>query len=295
MLKVGAVAILGQPNVGKSTLLNQILGESVSLVTHKSHTTQENVLGVYTTETGQAIFVDTPGFQSRQASVVAHYMDKQIRSSFAMANVLLYLVDARGNLSRDRERLLELSGYNNPLVVVMNKRDLVTQEQCVLMATKIQDCAQPEAIFSVSAMKGEQVPELLTFLEKLLPEASEYWYPPEVKTNKDLRYRLGQCLRSGLLHYLHQEVPYQCAVTIESWVPQGNCEHIHALIVVAKPQQKPLLLGSRGGRLKQIGRHARIQMEALLGRKVMLKIWVRVQEDWMNRPESWQSLGFGDE
>jgi GTPase len=290
--RAGFVALIGRPNVGKSTLLNRVLGRKLAIVTPKPQTTRHRILGIATRPTAQLLFVDTPGIH-RPQNLLGERMVKVARDSLADADVALWVVDAAAGCTAEDEALArELGASPRPVVVALNKLDLVARAALLPVADRIGRLLPERHVVPVSAATGENLPELLATLERLLP-ASPPLYPPDAETDLPERFFAAELIREQLLLATHEEVPYQSAVRVDNFVEREGRDLlvIDAQIVVARPSQKAIVIGQGGARLKAIGQRAREGLERFFGARVYLNLHVKVDAKWFVRASALHDLG----
>jgi GTP-binding protein Era len=277
----GFVAIAGRPNVGKSTLLNRILGRKIAIVTPKPQTTRRRLMGIKTTETSQLIFVDTPGIHQARG-LMSERMVAQAKQGIADADVVLWLVDGRTGLDRaDREIAVLLEPRKERLVVGLNKIDAGAKSSLLPLMQELSALVPGAELVPLSALTGENVDVLLDSVAKLLPEGPRY-YPADDVTDETERAIVAEIVREKVMLETREEIPYAVAVTIDSFeeLKERNLVRIKATIHVERPSQKAIVIGEKGSRLKSLGRSARLDIEQLVGARVYLELFVRVQEDW---------------
>jgi GTP-binding protein Era len=290
--RAGFVALVGRPNVGKSTLLNQIMGRKLAIVTPKPQTTRHRILGVETRPTAQFLFVDTPGLHEPH-NLMGERMVKTARQSLSDADVALWVVDAIAGLEDDDRALGgELASVSQPVVIALNKLDRVPRARLLELAHQIGELVPGKHVVPVSARNGDNVAELLKTVEGHLP-ASPPLYPADVQTDLPERFFAAEIVREQLLLATHEEVPYQSAVRIESFEEREgkNLVVIAATILVARTSQRAIVLGEKGARIKHIGQHARHELEAFLGVRVYLELHVKVDEKWFTKAHTLGELG----
>ena len=294
--KTGMVAIIGRPNVGKSTLLNALVGERVSITSSKPQTTRERVLGVLTRgsppATTQFIFVDTPGLQRRGGSLLAQRMNQSARAALGQVDVVVLVIDAHGWRDED-EAVLELLPPERPnIVLALNKTDALARYQDVLPV--LQDSARRypfAALVPVSAERRKQLDELLAEIEKLLP-AGEPLFDADQYTDRNVRFLAAELVREKAFRLLGDELPYGVAVTIERWHETDKQVEILAGLLVERESHKPIVIGAQGAKLREIGRLARADIAAMLDKSVHLETWVRVRRGWTDDARALKSLGY---
>lgn len=288
----GWVALMGPPNAGKSTLLNSLLGQKVTIVTPRPQTTRNQIVGILTDEEAQIIFMDTPGV----AKMRGHLNKTMVRAawqSLAQANVIMLVLDAQlyinhpENMEKDLVALSDaLAEDKRPLIVVPNKIDLFADKSKLLpLLTKIGELWPRAEIYPVSAQKQDGLEGLKVVIESKLPVAPAQ-FPEDQVSTAPLRFMVAEIVREKLFLRLRQEVPYGIAVDVEKWEesPERNLTVIHAVIYVARASYKAMIIGKSGDGIKEIGTDARKEIEELLGTRVHLELWVKVREDWMDDP-----------
>jgi len=289
--RCGAIALIGRPNVGKSTLLNALLGQRLSITSRKPQTTRHCLRGVLTTKTAQFIFVDTPGLQSRHRGALNRVMNRAVRGTLESVDVSALVVEATRFGAEDRA-LLKLARAGTPLVLVVNKIDLSDPEGLLPFLKKAESEAEFSEIVPVSARRRKGLDELLHVIERHLPEQPAI-YPEHDFTDRNERFLAAELIREKLFRSLGEELPYSSGVEIEKFEEQGSLRRIHALIVVEKEGHKAIIIGTRGEKLKEIATAARLDMEKLFGGKVYLEVWVRVRSGWTDDEASVRRMGYG--
>ena len=282
---------MGRPNVGKSTLLNALLGQKLSITSRRPQTTRHSVRGILTTKRAQFIFVDTPGFQVRHSSALTRAMNRQVRGTLGEADAALLVVEA-GRFGAEDRALLKLAPKGIPLLLAVNKIDRATPATLLPFLGKASAEADFAEIVPLSATRRKGLEELLRALEKYLPEQAAI-YPEDELTDRDERFLASELLREKLFRSLGAELPYGAGVTIEHFEEKGGLRRIHAAIVVEKENHKAIVIGARGEKLKQISTAARIDMEKLFGGKVYLETWVKVRRGWTDDEAALKRLGYG--
>jgi GTP-binding protein Era len=289
--RTGTVAIVGRPNVGKSTLLNRLVGAHVAITSRKPQTTRHRLLGIRTDARSQILFVDTPGFQMQHANALNRTMNRTVSQVAAEVDAIVLVIDAHGWDERD-DPVLALLPPKAPVVLALNKVDKVRDKSEV--AATLVDAAKRRdfaALVPVSATKGTQLPALLDELRKLLPEAPPIYGPDEI-TDRPERFLAAELVRERIFRLLGDELPYSVAVDIEKFEVEGNLRRIAAVIYVDKPGHKGIVIGEKGATLKRIGTEARHAMEALFGSKVFLETHVRVKSGWADNEAALKLLGY---
>jgi len=289
--KSGYVAIVGRPNVGKSTLLNGILGQKISITSRKPQTTRHNILGIHTTDHAQMMFLDTPGQHLNTPRAINRYMNRTASSALADVDVVVFLID-RLKWSDEDEMVLErVKASGKPCLVAINKIDRLSGTELLLPHIEHLSEQIPSAEFiPVSALKKQHIDRLLALIENHLPIA-EPFYDEEQVTDRSMRFMVAEIVREKIMRQLGEEVPYASTVEIEKYEMRGHITHINALVLVERDGQKTILIGEKGSRLKLIGTEARKDIEVLCGTKVMLEIWVKVKSNWSDDERALQSLG----
>jgi GTP-binding protein Era len=289
--RTGTVAIVGRPNVGKSTLLNRLVGAHVAITSRKPQTTRHRLLGIHTDDRSQLLFVDTPGFQTRHANALNRTMNRTVGQVAREVDAILFVIDAHGWDERD-DPVLALLPPKAPVVLALNKVDKV-RDKSVVAATLVAASAKRDfaALVPVSAAKGTQLRALLEELRKLLPEAPPVYEPDEI-TDRPERFLAAELVRERLFRLLGDELPYSIAVEVERFEQEGNLRRISAVIYVDKPGHKAIVIGEKGATIKRIGTEARHAMEALFGSKVFLETHVRVKSGWADNEAALKLLGY---
>ncbi len=290
--KSGLVAVVGRPNVGKSTLVNALVGQKVSIVAAKPHTTRHRILGVLNDERGQAVFIDTPGHAERSKRALHRIMARTFRQSLDDCDLVLLVIDARGPTSED-ERLMEvLEGRLERTIVVLNKLDRLAQRADVLPVLERLSERPFAAFVPISAKKGTSLGELVGEIMSRLPEGPKL-FPDEMATDRDLSFRAAELIREKLIENLHREVPYGLTVEVEHLArDEQGAWLVHGLIWIEKETHKPIVIGRQGRVLKRVGSDARGELERLLGGHVRLELWVKVREHWTDSERELARLGF---
>ena len=290
-MKSGFVAILGHPNVGKSTILNGIINRKISIVTDKSQTTRNVIRGIYRGKDSQIIFVDTPGIHKPHAKLGVE-MNNMAYSSAHEADVNVLVVDASKPFSEGDEFLLgHLDIKNAPLVIVFNKIDQARITEVEKLKAIYREKLPESHFIDTVANEKFNLEELIALVEKLLPEGPEY-YPDEVVTDKDEVFQIKEIIREKVLKTLRDEVPHSIAIYMNNIAWEENPLHIHATIIVEKDSQKGIVIGAGGKRIKDIGLKARRDIEKLLNKHVFLELFVKVQADWRNSDELLETYGY---
>jgi GTP-binding protein Era len=288
--RCGLVAIVGRPNVGKSTLLNRIVGQKVSITSRKAQTTRHRVMGIHTTAEAQFVFVDTPGFQTRHSSTLNRAMNKRVRETLADTDAVLMLVEA-GRLTREDRQVMELLPKDRPVILVVNKIDYA-KDRAALMAYLQEVAAVRDftEIVPVSAKQGSNLDELLKTVQVHLPENPPLFDADDV-TDQTERQLAAELIREKVFRLCGEEIPYAVAVTIDKFEQEGNLRRIFATILVDRDSHKAIVIGKGGEKLKTISTQARLDMERSFDGKVYLEVWVKVKGGWADDVRMLRELG----
>ena len=294
--KCGYVAIIGRPNVGKSTLLNHILGQKISITSRKPQTTRHRVLGIKTEAQVQTIFVDTPGIhQGADADkAINRYMNRAASSAITDVDVVVFVVDREQWTEQDEWVLEQVRRADCPVILAINKVDQLKDKSQLLPF--LEACASKmdfAEIIPLSALNGSNLDSLERCINSRLPQGT-HLFPEDQITDRSSRFMAAELVREKIMRQLGAEVPYAMTVEIEEFKDSGKSLHIHALILVEREGQKRIVIGSKGSRLRLIGQEARQEMEKMFERKVMLKLWVKVKSGWSDDERALRSLGYDD-
>ena len=292
--RCGYVAIVGRPNVGKSTLLNHLLGQKISITSRKPQTTRHQVLGIKTEDNHQIIFVDTPGLHKDAGKAINRYMNRAASAAIRDVDLVVFVVDRTAWTEEDSIVLEQIEQSGLPTMLVVNKIDLLADKTELLphlqsLAAK----AEFSAILPVSALRQHNVDALEEQILTLLPE-SGHFFPEDQITDRSQRFLAAEIVREKIMRQLGDELPYSIAVEIEEFAQEGQVLHISAVIFVERTGQKRILIGDKGSRLRSIGSDARRDMEGLFDSKVMLRLWVKVKSGWSDDERALRSLGYDD-
>lgn len=291
LFRCGAIAITGRPNVGKSTLLNHILGLKLSITSRKAQTTRHRLLGIHTTEDTQYLFVDTPGFQLRHVNALNSAMNRTVKQVLSDVDVVLFVVEAM-SFNEGDAKVLEILPTHCPVLLVVNKADTVRDKGKLLpFIREVSAKFQFAEVLPVSAKKNLQLDELLKTIRNYLPEQPAIYGEDEM-TDRNERFLAAELVREKLFRFLGEEIPYSLTVEIEKFEQEGSLRRIHAAIIVDKENQKPIVIGKGGEKLKRISTEARTDMEQLFGGKVWLETWVKVRGGWADDERAVKSLGY---
>ena len=293
-MKSGYVALIGRPNVGKSTLLNRMLGQKISIVSSKPQTTRHRILGIKTTDQAQILYVDTPGIHRAASRALNRYLNKAATAALTGVDVVVWLIDGKGIRGDDRLVLEKLKRLNVPVILAINKVDRVKDKKQLLPLIAEASAQYPfSEVVPVSALKGTHLEVLEQAIVRHLPEGPCI-YPEDQLTDKPERFFAAEIIREKLLNLLGEEVPHRLTVEIEQFKEEGNLVHLYAIIWVEREGQKRIVIGSKGVLLKQVGQRARMELEDLLGRRVYLNLWVKIKKGWSDDERLLQQLGYAD-
>jgi GTP-binding protein Era len=291
----GFVAIVGRPNVGKSTLMNHILGQKISITSSKPQTTRHRILGIKTTAESQVIYVDTPGVHLNAINAMNRYMNRAATSSIEDVELILFLVEAGTWTEEDENVLQRLKTVKAPVVLVINKIDRIKdKEELFPVLEELSQKMDFASVIPLSATKGSNVKALEKLINERLPEA-EAVFPEDYVTDRSERFLAAELIREKLMRGLGKELPYATTVEIESFKQEKGMLRIHALIWVERDSQKRIVIGKGGEKLKEVGQQSRLDMERLFDAKVFLQLWVKVKEGWSDNERLLNSLGYKDE
>ncbi|KOR88385.1 GTPase Era [Paenibacillus solani] len=290
--KSGFVAIIGRPNVGKSTLMNQVIGQKIAIMSDKPQTTRNKIHGVYTTNESQVVFLDTPGIHKRQ-SKLGDYMNQTALGTLGEVEAALFLVDASEGIGGgDRYIAEQLKKIKTPIILVLNKIDKIEPPALLPLIEQYRKLHDFAEIVPISAKLGSNVNTLLDQIQRYLPPGPQY-YPEDQVTDHPEQFVCAELIREKILHMTREEVPHSIAVTIEDMrVEQNGTVYISAVIFVERDSQKGIIIGKQGALLKEVGRQARQDIQRLLGSKIFLELWVKVKKDWRNQERVLRDLGF---
>ena len=286
----GFVNIIGNPNVGKSTLMNQLVGEKLSIITSKAQTTRHRIMGIVNGDDFQIVYSDTPGILKPNYKLQEKMM-KFVRGAITDADVLLYVTDTVEDSDRSAEIIdkVRLSGI--PTIVVINKIDLTTPDKLATLVEKWQALLPDAIIAPCSAKESFNVEGVFNLILERLPEG-EAFYPKDTLTDKTLRFFASEIIREKILLNYDKEIPYSCEIAIDSYKEEPTIDRISAIIYVARDSQKGIVIGHKGERLKKVGQAARHDLEAFLGKRVFLELYVKVNEDWRNNDNQLKRFGY---
>ena len=290
MHKAGFVNIIGNPNVGKSTLMNALVGEKLSIITSKAQTTRHRIMGIVNGEDFQIVYSDTPGIL-KPAYKLQESMMNFVHGAVDDADVILYVTDTVEQSDRSENIVERVNRSGIPAIVVINKIDLTTPEQLEVLVEQWQQKMPEAVIIPVSAKEQVGMKGVLDAILERLPEG-EPFYPKDTLTDKTLRFFASEIIREKILLNYDKEIPYCCEIEIDTYKEEPNIDRISATIYVARQSQKGIVIGHKGERLKKVGQKAREDMERFLGKKVFLQLFVKVQEDWRNSERQLRRFGY---
>ncbi|MBO5465386.1 MAG: GTPase Era [Alistipes sp.] len=290
MHKSGFVNIIGNPNVGKSTLMNALVGEKLSIITSKAQTTRHRIMGIVNGDDFQIVYSDTPGIL-KPAYKLQESMMNFVQGAVDDADVILYVTDTVEQSDRSQSIIERINNSGIPTIVVINKIDLTTPEQLDILAAQWQQKIPQAVIIPVSAKEKVGMTGVLEAILQRLPEG-EPFYPKDTLTDKTLRFFASEIIREKILLNYDKEIPYCCEIEIDSYKEEPTIDRISATIYVARQSQKGIVIGHKGERLKRVGQKAREDMERFLGKKVFLQLFVKVQDDWRNSERELRRFGY---
>ncbi|MEJ8548006.1 GTPase Era [Brevibacillus borstelensis] len=294
--KSGFVSIVGRPNVGKSTLLNHIVGQKIAIMSNKPQTTRNKITAVYTTEEGQIIFLDTPGIH-KPKSKLGDYMVSVAENTLNEVDLVLFVIDAAEKRGAGDEYIIDrLKQVKTPVFLVINKIDKVHPEALLPIIDEYRQLYDFKAIIPISAMEGNNTSSLVQAIFDEMEEGPMF-YPADQVTDHPERFVMAELIREKVLHLTREEIPHSIAVTIEEVKrgENGKTLYIYAAIYVERDSQKGILIGEKGKMLKEIGKRARMDIERLMGDKVFLELWIKVKKDWRNQERMLRNFGFYNE
>ena len=292
MHKAGFVNIVGNPNVGKSTLMNRLVGEKISIITSKSQTTRHRIKGIVNTDDYQIVFSDTPGVV-KPSYKMQEYMLEFSKSALVDADIILYVTDVVENIEKNLDFIDKVNKSDIPVLLVINKIDLTTQEKLEALFYKWKSLIPRAEIFPLSATENFNVDNLYKRIVELLPEG-EPFFPKDELTDLPSRFFVNEIIREKILQYYDKEVPYSVEVEVEEFKEDDKRINIMAVIYVERSSQKGIIIGSQGEALKKVGTQARLDIEAFFGKKVFLNLYVKVLKDWRNKDSELKNFGYAN-
>lgn len=292
--KSGFVAIVGRPNVGKSTFMNYVLGQKIAIMSDKAQTTRNKIQGVYTKDDAQIVFLDTPGIHKPKHEL-GEFMVKSAYSALKEVDAVLFMVNVSEKRGPGDDFIIEkLKGIKTPIFLVLNKIDLVTPEVLLERVESYKDALDFAGVFPISVLQGNNVNELMEGLVNALPEGPQY-YPADQITDHPEYFVVSELIREKILQLTQEEIPHSVAVTVDKMQKdEFDKVHVYANIIVERKSQKGIIIGKGGRLLKEIGTRARHDIQQLLGNKVYLELWVKVEKDWRKRKSNLQEYGYRD-
>lgn len=295
--KSGFISIIGRPNVGKSTFLNRVIGQKIAIMSDKPQTTRNKIQGVLTREHSQMIFIDTPGIHKPKHKL-GEFMIKVSKDTLREVDLIMFMVNAEEDLGKGDEFILELlQGTETPVFLIINKIDQIHPDELIRIIETYKDKLPFAEIIPISALQGNNVENLLETIEKYLPEGPQY-YPSDQVTDHPERFIISELIREKVLHLTREEIPHSIAVVIDKIKrdeENDNKIRVQATIMVERDSQKGIVIGKRGALLKEVGTLARKDIEMLLGSKVYLELWVKVQKDWRNKSTFLRDFGYRED
>ena len=290
--KSGFVAIVGRPNVGKSTFMNYVLGQKIAIMSDKAQTTRNKIQGVYTKDNAQIVFLDTPGIHKPKHEL-GEFMVKSAYSALKEVDAVLFMVNVSEKRGPGDDFIIEkLKGIQTPIFLVLNKIDLVTPEVLLERVESYKDALDFAGVFPISVLQGNNVNELMEALIEALPEGPQY-YPADQITDHPEYFVVSELIREKILQLTQEEIPHSVAVTVDKMQKdEFDKVHVYANIIVERKSQKGIIIGKGGRLLKEIGTRARRDIQQLLGNKVYLELWVKVEKDWRKRKSNLQEYGY---
>lgn len=292
--KSGFVSIIGRPNVGKSTLLNRVIGQKIAIMSDKPQTTRNKVQGVLTRDDAQLVFMDTPGIHKPKHRL-GDFMMKVAKNTLREVDLILYVVEADAKFGPGEQYIIErLQETKTPVFLLINKIDKVSPEELLKVIDLYKDRYPFAEIIPISALEGNNVPTLVEQIVEHMEEGPQY-YPADQVTDHPERFIIAELIREKVLHLTKEEIPHSVAVVIEQIKKRDNGKvYVGATVIVERSSQKGIIIGKHGAMLKEVGQLARGDIEALLGSSVYLELWVKVQKDWRNRPSQLKDYGFNE-
>ncbi|WNS81926.1 GTPase Era [Domibacillus sp. DTU_2020_1001157_1_SI_ALB_TIR_016] len=294
--KSGFISIIGRPNVGKSTFLNRVIGQKIAIMSDKPQTTRNKVQGVLTTENAQMVFIDTPGIHKPKHKL-GDFMMKTAVNTLKEVDLILFMINAEEGFGGGDEFIIDkLKDVKTPIFLVINKIDRIHPDKLMELIVQYKEFLPFAEIVPISALEGNNVDRLLEQVEKMLPEGPQY-YPADQVTDHPERFIVSELIREKVLHLTREEVPHSIAVVIDKISKRDGKDMIDvmATIIVERDSQKGIVIGKQGALLKEIGKRSRRDIEYLLGSKVFLELWVKVQKDWRNKAANLRDFGFKED
>jgi len=293
--RCGYIALVGRPNVGKSTLLNRLIGQKISITSRRPQTTRHRIIGIKTLANAQLVYVDTPGLHGYSGRAMNRHMNRTASMAIRDVDVVVFLVEGLRWTPDDDLVLTELERLDCPVILAVNKVDLIADKEILLPGLQaLSDRRDFTQIIPLSARRGDNVAELESCVESLLPVGAPF-FPDDQVTDRSERFLVAERIREKLFRKLTKELPYGLSVEVEHFRRERYTLHIHALIWVERQSQKSIVIGKQGAVLREVGQQARIEIEKMLESKVNLKLWVKVKEGWADDERALKSLGYSDD
>jgi len=293
--RCGYIALVGRPNVGKSTLLNRLIGQKISITSRRPQTTRHRIVGIKTLANAQLVYVDTPGLHSYSGRAMNRHMNRMATLTLRDVDVVVFLVEGLRWTTDDDLVLAELDRLDRPVILAVNKVDLIAEKETLLPVLQTLSGKRVfTRIIPLSALKGDNVAELEACVESLLPVGVAY-FPEDQVTDRSERFLVAERIREKLFRKLSRELPYGLSVEVEHFRRERHSIHIHALVWVERQSQKSIVIGKQGAVLREVGQQARLEIEKMLGSKINLKLWVKVKEGWADDERALKSLGYSDD
>ncbi len=290
--RCGYIALIGKPNTGKSTLMNALVGEKLSITAHRPQTTRHQILGIKTSDDYQCIFVDTPGIHDSRKKAINRYMNRAATSMLQDSDLICVLLDVR-RFNQDDEKILQRVAGFDKVLIALNKIDQIQREACLPVMQKISALVPDFDIVPVSALSGENLERLMELMVERLPPAQPHFSADQI-TDKSMRFLAAEIVREKLFRVLTQELPYSVTVNIDHYKEESDITRISATIWVERKSQKGIVIGKKGALLKKIGTLARGDLEHLIDSRVYLQLWVKVREDWADNEQALAAFGYSD-
>ena len=291
--RCGTVAIVGRPNVGKSTLMNALVGQKISITSRKAQTTRHRIVGIQTTDDAQFVFADTPGFQTRHASALNRSLNRAVTSTLSSVDVVLFVVEA-GYVGADDEKVLALLPRNVPVLLVCNKLDRLGEGRSEVMMPFLEQMGQRfpfTEVVPMSAKTRDHIQRLLAIIRPYLPEG-EPMYDVDAMTDRSERFLASEIIREKVFRWTGDELPYTSTVVIDKFETEGRLRRVFATILVERDAHKAMIIGNKGSKLKQISTEARLDMEKLFDGKVYLEMWIKVKSGWADNEAGLRAYGY---
>jgi len=288
--RAGFVNIIGNPNVGKSTLLNALIGEKLSIVTSKAQTTRHRILGLYNTDDYQIVFSDTPGIL-KPANKLHKAMLDTVDMALTDADVILYVTDCFESIDKNKDYLEQIGKQQTPVIVVINKKDISSEEQILNRIQELRTFFPESDFFIVSALKGKYIADLMAKIKEHIPVHPPY-YDQDDLTDRDMRFIISEMVREKIFLFYKQEIPYSVEIEVESYIEEPTIDRVSVVIHVTRDSQKSILIGKNGLALKKVGTAARLDAERFLQKKVFMQIFVKVSDDWKDNENQLKRFGY---